>query len=107
MPGRDPWLGRDRLRTLAASYIHARDPAEPLISPVVADLRDLPPLQVYAADGEALHDDAVRLAAAARAAGVEVRLEIVPDSVHSFVLFPFLPEAGAALRALAEHAGGG
>lgn len=36
-------------------------------------------------------------------AGVEVRIEIVPDSVHSFVLFPFLPEAEAALGALAEH----
>jgi salicylate hydroxylase len=105
VPGRDPWLGRDRLRTLAASYIHARDAAEPLISPARADLRDLPPLLVHVAEGEALHDDAVMLADAARAAGVEVRLEIVPDSVHSFVLFPFLPEAGGALRALAEHVG--
>jgi salicylate hydroxylase len=104
MPGPDPWLNRDRLRLLAASYVHTADPAAPLISPVHADLRGLPPMLVQAAADEALADDAVALARAAGDAGVDVTLELVPDSVHSFVLFDFLPEAGAALEQLAAHA---
>jgi acetyl esterase/lipase len=104
MPGPDPWLNRDRLRLLAASYVHTADPAAPLISPVHADLRGLPSMLVQAAADEALADDAVALARAAGDAGVDVTLELVPDSVHSFVLFDFLPEAGAALEQLAAHA---
>jgi acetyl esterase/lipase len=78
---------------MAASYIHGADPADPRISPVHADLRGLPPLSVRAAAAEALAGDARRLADAARDAGVDVELELVEDSVHSFVLFDFLPEA--------------
>ena len=99
----DPWLSRDRLRMLAASYLHGGDPATPLISPVFAALRALPPLLVEAAVQEALRDDAVALAAAAAAAGVATTLELVPDSVHSFVLFAFLEESERALERFAEH----
>jgi salicylate hydroxylase len=104
MPGPDPWLHRDRLRILAASYIHTADPAAPLISPVRADLRGLPPLLVQAAADEALADDATALAHAAEQAGVDVTLSLVPDTVHAFVLFDFLPETRAALEQLAAHA---
>jgi salicylate hydroxylase len=104
MPGPDPWLNRDRLRLLVASYIHTADPASPLISPVRADLQGLPPLLIHAAEDEALADDATALARAAQEAGVDVTLRLVPDSVHSFVLFGFLPEASEALDHLAEHA---
>jgi salicylate hydroxylase len=90
-------MNRHRLRGMAASYIHGADPADPRISPLFADLRGLPPLTIRAAAGEALADDARRLADAARAAGVDVTLALVEDSVHSFVLFGFLPEAQAAL----------
>jgi salicylate hydroxylase len=100
----DPWLGRDRLRILAASYVHGADPATPLISPLFADLRGIPPLLVTAAEEEALRDDAVRLVDAARAAGVDATLELVPDSVHSFVLFGFLEEAARTLAAFGELA---
>jgi acetyl esterase/lipase len=74
-------MNRDRLRILAASYLHDADPADPYVSPVVGDLHGLPPLLVQAAENEALVDDATRLARAARAAGVDVTLRLVPDSV--------------------------
>ena len=101
---RDPWLGRDRLRVYAASYIHTADPATPLISPVCADLRGLPPLLIQAARDESLRDDAKRLAEVAHAAGVPVTIELVEDTVHSFVLFDFLPETRSALKQFAAHA---
>jgi salicylate hydroxylase len=100
---RDPWLGRDRLRVLVASYIHTADPATPLISPVNADLRGLPPLLIQAAADEALRDDSLRLAEVAAGAGVPVTVELVPDTVHSFVLFDFLPETRLALDQFADH----
>jgi salicylate hydroxylase len=103
---RDPWLRRDRLRVSVASYIHTADPDTPLISPVNADLRGLPPLLIQAAEREALRDDATRLAEVAAAAGVPVTVELVQDTVHSFVLFDFLPETRSALDQFADHVAG-
>jgi 2-polyprenyl-6-methoxyphenol hydroxylase-like FAD-dependent oxidoreductase/acetyl esterase/lipase len=103
--GSDPWFNRDVLRLYAASYLHDAEPLSPLVSPVHADLRELPPLLIHAAAGEALLDDAVALARAAEDAGVDVTLRTVADSVHSFVLFDFLPEAHEALAEFAAIVG--
>ena len=97
----DPWLNRIALIQLAACYIHDADPGQALVSPVRADLSGLPPLLIQAAEPEALFASAERLADRARGAGVPVTFSPVADSVHSFVLFDFLPEAD---RALAEFA---
>lgn len=97
----DPWFNRIALIQLAAGYIHDTDPAQPLVSPARADLSGLPPLLIQAAEPEALFPSARRLADQARAAGVPVTFSPVADSVHSFVLFDFLPETD---RALAEFA---
>jgi salicylate hydroxylase len=102
--GADPWLNRDFLTHLAACYIQATDPDDPHVSPVYADLSGLPPLLIHAAAGEALVDDARRLAESAQAAGVETTLTLFEDTVHSFVLFEFLPETRQALAALGKLA---
>jgi salicylate hydroxylase len=102
--GSDPWLGRDRLRLYVASYIHTADPAAALISSVKANLRGLPPLLIQAATDEALRDDASQLAQAAETTGVDVTLELVDDTVHSFVLFDYLPETAIAFDQFATHA---
>jgi acetyl esterase/lipase len=53
---------------------------------------------VFAADDEVLCGDANALVEAARRAGVQVEFERVGDSVYSFVLFDFLPEADEAIE---------
>jgi len=58
---------------------------------------------IHAARDELLLDDAVRLAAKAGRAGVNVTLDVVEDSVHAFVLFAALPEAAQALGAFANQ----
>jgi salicylate hydroxylase len=98
----DPWLGRSTLLALAGSYIDDAEPTSPLISPLFGDLSGLPPLYVGAAASEALRDDATCLATTARAAGTNVTPDLVDDSVHSFVLFDFLPEARAAIARASE-----
>jgi salicylate hydroxylase len=101
----DPWLNRIALLQLAACYIHDTDPGDALVSPSRADLSGLPPLLIQAAEPEALFPGARRLADRARAAGVPVTFSPVPDSVHSFVLFDFLPEAGRAVAEFADWTG--
>lgn len=100
----DPWLNRIALIQLAACYIQDTDPGRPLVSPVHADLSGLPPLLIQAAEPEALFPSAQRLAARAADAGVPVTFSPVADSVHSFILFDFLPEAADALAEFATFA---
>jgi salicylate hydroxylase len=101
---RDVWLNRVMATQLAACYVQDADLADPLLSPVDADLHGLPPLLVHAARDEALFPGVRTLADRAAAAGVSCEFHTVEDSVHSFVLFPFLPEAAEALEAFATFA---
>lgn len=71
---------------------------EPEASPLFGEQHGLPPVLVQAGEHETLCDDAVRFAEQARAAGVDVRLEIAPRMWHAWVLFAaFVPEARASL----------
>jgi salicylate hydroxylase len=102
----DPWFNRIALIQLAACYVQDADPGQALVSPARGDLSGLPPLLIQAAEPEALFASARRLADRARGAGVPVTFSPVADSVHSFTLFDFLPEAGAALAEFAAFAQG-
>lgn len=94
----DPSLTPAGLRLRAADYA-AGSLAEPLASPVFADLAGLPPLLIQAGSHEILLDDATRLAARAAAADVPVTLEVTPGVPHVFQAFSaLLEEADAALN---------
>ncbi len=98
----DPQVDRDFVETAAADYLAGHDSRDPLASPVFADLRGLPPLLIHVGGDEALLDDAHRLAAVAAAAGVDVTLECWEGMMHVWHCFgPRMPEAGAALAAIA------
>jgi acetyl esterase/lipase len=62
------------------------DPYDPRHSPVYRDLRGLSPLLIQAAGRDVCHDDSVRLAANARAAGVEVKITEYADVEHIWIL---------------------
>jgi acetyl esterase/lipase len=95
----DPMIQKPYLEELAAAYLHGADPCGPLVSPLHADLRGLPPLLIQVGAAETLLDDAVRLAGAAGAADVAVTLEVYPDMIHVWPLF--YQEVAAGRRALA------
>lgn len=79
-------------------YAGARDRRDPLISPLYGDLRGLPPQLIHVGGAEAMRDDSTRFAEKARAAGVEVRLEVGEGLFHCYpALAPLFPEATAAL----------
>jgi acetyl esterase/lipase len=95
---RDAMLPASRLRDIVACVAPGMDAAAPLLSPVYADLRGLPPLLVHASDSEILRDDARRLAAHVTASGGSVRYREWPDMPHVFQAFArLLPTAREAL----------
>ena len=100
----DPWFDRVFATQLAAAYVQTSDPADPRVSPILLDPSGFPPLLIHAAESEAAFPGAAAIAARAQAAGVEMQLRSFPDSVHSFVLFEFLPEARTALDEFASFA---
>ncbi len=94
----DPILTPDGVRLRVPDYVGGADPADPLISPILADLRGLPPLLIQVGSHEILLSDALRLAATAATADVQVTLEVTPGVPHVFQGFAAaLDEAGAAL----------
>ncbi|MGA9869431.1 MAG: alpha/beta hydrolase [Acetobacteraceae bacterium] len=95
----DPMIQRPYLQELATAYLAGGDPRAPLVSPLHADLRGLPPLLIQVGSAETLLDDSVRLAGAAGAADIAVTLEVYPDMIHAFPLFH--QQLAAGRRALA------
>jgi acetyl esterase/lipase len=100
--GTDPILADAAagIPAIGIAYTQGRaDPLSPLCSPLNGDLRGLPPLLIQVGDAEVLLDDSTRIAAKAKAAGVDVTLRIYPEMPHVWQLFaPFLPEATAAIE---------
>lgn len=76
-----------------------QDPRNPLLSPLYANLRGLPPMLIHAADHDVFLSDATRLAEKARAAGVPVTLKIWDSMWHIFQMSAaLLPEGQASLN---------
>jgi len=98
---KDALLTPKQARDFARYYAGEQDPRLPLISPCYGDLSGLPPLLIHAGGDETLLSDAQRLADRARAAGVDVRLDIWPHLWHVWHVYtPFMPEARQAVEAI-------
>lgn len=80
----DPALSVSALRRRAGEYLGDIDPRHPLASPLLADLRGLPPLLVQVGSYEVLLDDAIELARRAAHADVDVSLEVTAAVPHVF-----------------------
>ncbi len=84
---RDPMISPESIRNCAAAYIGTADPRNPLVSPLFADLHGLPPLLLQVGTEEMLWDDNARLAAKARAAGVDTTFEEWAEMIHVWHLY--------------------
>jgi acetyl esterase/lipase len=92
----DPNITAQAISTRANDYLAGHDPADPLVSPIFADLTGLPPLLIQAGSHEVLLDDATRLATKAAADDVAVTLDLTPGVSHVFQAFAALLEEGDA-----------
>lgn len=99
----DPMIRPEDLKAGAARYHGGTSPRHPLVSPIYADLSGLPPLLIQVGTSEVLLSDAQRLAARAKAAGVDVTLEEWEEMIHVWHFFAFmLPEGQQAIERIGE-----
>jgi monoterpene epsilon-lactone hydrolase len=95
---KDPMVQQDNLAGSAKQYIGNADPKNPLVSPLHADYRGMPPMLIHVGEAEILLDDATRVAERAKQAGVEVQLEVWDDMIHVWHVFAkILPEGQQAI----------
>lgn len=81
---KDVFITKEEIEQLAAGFLSGHDPRDPLSMPMHADLRGFGSLYIQVGDQELLLDDSRLLAERARAAGVDVRLDVFPDQQHTF-----------------------
>ena len=103
----DPIHQRPMILALAKNYLGPdRDPRNPLASPLYADLAGLPPLLIQVGDRETVLDDSIMFADKARAAGVDVELQVWDGMIHVFQMFGTeLVEARRAIDSIAGFLG--
>jgi acetyl esterase/lipase len=100
----DPMVDKAGLLRMAQMYAGDSDPKNPLISPIYADYKGLPPMLIQVGDAEILLDDSTRVAERARAAGVKVELEAYPEMFHVWHVFAkILPEGQQAIDRIGEY----
>ena len=95
----DVMIQPDGMRESAATYLAGADPRHPYASPLYAGLHGLPPILIQVGGAEVILDDSTRFAAKARAAGVDVTLEVWDQMPHVWHAFAgLLPESGQAIE---------
>lgn len=97
----DPMLTVDTVKEMAEHYAQG-DLRNPLVSPLHANLNDLPPMLVFVGTREVLLSDATRLVDNAQAAGVHTKLVVEEGLIHVWPLFGLIPEATKTLQQMAE-----
>ncbi len=83
----DPMLRLSVAQMFYQHYVGDRDPQDPRFSPLLGDLRGLPPLLIQVGGDEILLHDSTRLAEKAKAQGVTATLEIYAHMWHGWHLF--------------------
>jgi acetyl esterase/lipase len=104
----DPILADVGLFWWAPAYLAGADPTDPLVSPVRADLRGLPPLLIHVSSCEMLYSGCKRFAERAKAAGVAATLETWDDMPHVWHAFGLhrLTESKEAIDKIGEFVKG-
>jgi epsilon-lactone hydrolase len=106
----DPMLTPEFLRWLGQTYLATIPGNDPAHNAMHADLAGMPPILVQTGTRDITHMEAVQFAERARAAGVDVELDVYPDLVHDWHAYgPDVPEGRKALARvsafLAKHVG--
>jgi monoterpene epsilon-lactone hydrolase len=88
----DAILNADFLREANEVYVKNADNTDPYISPLLGNLKDLPPVFISVSENEVLYDDSRLFAEKANQAGVQVYYKARKHMMHSFPLLGF-PES--------------
>jgi acetyl esterase/lipase len=93
----DPVLSAESLRLAGLRYAGGDDPADPRVSPLFGDLRNLPPIALFTGTADILNPDARRLRDVMRAHGSPLDYLEYTGMIHDWLFFSF-PEAARAKR---------
>jgi epsilon-lactone hydrolase len=97
------WIDRRMLERCADWFCDPSERTNPLVSPVLADLRGLPPIYIQAGRAEILYDSIQAFADRAVNHGASVVLEAWNHMNHDFQIFaPYVPQSCQALGRLGE-----
>ena len=83
-------------------YLHGANPADPLVSPIRADLKGMPPTLFVSSERDLLLSGTINLHRAFLRAGVDARLMVFDALPHAFWYDPELPESIEANHAMAD-----
>jgi monoterpene epsilon-lactone hydrolase len=97
----DPAFTRDQLNFLARAYYQQSDPKNPMVSPVYGEFSGFPPILIQVGSKEIVLSDSLRVARLARAAGVDVTLDVWDGLWHVFQ-FMNVPESAEAIAELGK-----
>jgi epsilon-lactone hydrolase len=97
------WIDKPELLHWAEWFCDSTQLRDPLISPMWADLRGLPPIYIQAGSAEILYDSIQAFVNRAKSQGADVVLEAWEDMNHVFQMFgPDAPQSAEALRRIGE-----
>jgi acetyl esterase/lipase len=97
------WIDAKMFEQWADWFCSPSERTNPLVSPVLADLRGLPPIYIQAGGGEILYPSIQEFADRATAQKADVVLESWEHMNHDFQVFgAYAPQSAEALRRLAE-----
>jgi monoterpene epsilon-lactone hydrolase len=100
------WIDKEMAMRWAEWFCGSAQIHDPLISPLRADLRGLPPIYIQAGRCEILYDSICAFAVAAKQQGAEVVLESWEDMNHVFQMFgEGAEQSREALRRIGEVIG--
>jgi epsilon-lactone hydrolase len=95
------YLSRKGLETFASQYAPPEKRKDPLISPLFADLHDLPPMLVQTGSAELFFSENMDFVNAAKSAGCNATLEVSEGMFHVWQAFArFLPEGRFAIASM-------
>ena len=102
------WIEKRLPLQWAKWFTKGSDARDPLISPVYADLRGLPPVYIQVGSVDILYNMILAFAERAKAQGAPVRLDVWENMTHDFQAYgELLPESQEALlrigQVVAEH----
>ena len=97
------WIDKEMLERWASWFCDDADRPNPLVSPIRADLRGLPPIYIQAGRAEILYPSIRTFADRALEQGADVVLETWDEMTHDFQLFgPDSPQSAEALQRLGQ-----
>lgn len=100
----DPIVTGDVSRSMADACVpDVDDRSNPYASAVFGDFSGFPPMLMQVGTSEVLYDDTIRVADAARRAGVDVEVQEVEGMVHVYQMLWFdLPEGAEAIAKIGD-----